>query len=576
MKNQKVLVGFLVLVIIVVIAGLGVPGNSSMTPTKANYLPIIEAEFKVVPLAVNVLKDVTISDEEIDNIVKEANDNLKQANLHLEFDKTRNIKRNFNDQGNNNDKIEEGEDQKLNDSCVDELDSAYGVGKGYKVVFANQIHGDDDTYGWAIMCDPHIPVMYLKVREGTAKSKGNDLAHETAHLSSLGAGHKIDDTTNADSKGHHPTDMTNKMYPYNPTPTGVDRGDKFTQDQREEINKGAKKRGKSKLRTADGVFPTDHCYSWFSDPLDDAPIAHIDIISGFVGSNYENPNIVNANIGVRGLHPSSPVFCTHELFFDTDNNDGTGGTYPPFQGIEKILRIDLSGQWPFTGPGEFLVEIYCVQSGITTPLPPGEVCRYNMVSDMMWPSTPQTNGYHDSICQSFPLDLLGPGLLADQLPVGVQLTDIYTGISDDSEFLFQLSCDKETGPMIDINRIQASPGDEIILQGKNFCPGTIFININGSYDYPPLLETDGTFTISVPVPSIEAGDYFIIATDECGLFDFSVINITPSPGEVVVGGTVVEEDIFDIIIYWSVPAMLIMAVGIWLGIFKRRAKTEGN
>jgi hypothetical protein len=57
-------------------------------------------EWIEVPVLVNVQKDVIITDEKIEEAIKEANEILKQAKVKLKFNKNADIKKNFNDQGN--------------------------------------------------------------------------------------------------------------------------------------------------------------------------------------------------------------------------------------------------------------------------------------------------------------------------------------------------------------------------------------------------------------------------------------------------------------------------------------------
>jgi hypothetical protein len=113
------------------------------------YATPIEQKFAKVPVQIDVLKGVSVTDDDIQKMIEEANRVLKQTNIQLEFDKKKNIQRDWKDQGNNNNKIETGEDNKLDEAAQKEINAKFGAGKGIKIVITDEIHGDTNTNGLA-------------------------------------------------------------------------------------------------------------------------------------------------------------------------------------------------------------------------------------------------------------------------------------------------------------------------------------------------------------------------------------------------------------------------------------------
>ena len=109
-------------------------------------------EFTKVPVLVNVLKGVTMSDADIDDMIKEANKILKQAKIQLEFDKDKNINDDVNDTGNQDGNIQSGEEAKLDGDGRKELDNKFGKGKGIKIYITNEIRDDPNKRGPGSAC----------------------------------------------------------------------------------------------------------------------------------------------------------------------------------------------------------------------------------------------------------------------------------------------------------------------------------------------------------------------------------------------------------------------------------------
>lgn len=384
-------------------------------------------EYTEVPIKVNVLKGVTITDTEIENIVKEANKILKQAKVQLGFTPKKDIIKNAKDTGNDDGKIQESEEAKLDKEGAKELKNAFGAGKGIKIYFTNKIRNSDDTRGLA----PHSkekngklvadPVIYLKNLPTVSKEvKGNDLAHESAHVMTLGTNHWIDKTKNkrADGTAHHATDSKNLMYAYNPfTVDGkpVNRGTNLTDDQKKEIQAGAKRLGKTKVAKTPAqtrltiapislaTLPTLH--GGFIDDLGDAPVRHLDLGSARLFAETPSSDL-EISLLLGGLFPQDlwDAFYAFSWYFNTDNDETTGDIIGNAVGIDKILYTDLFD----LNPGApFFGSLFDVHTYESTPCS-GRIERIVKLSDVLDGPIPDPTDELDGLHLTIPLDALGP------------------------------------------------------------------------------------------------------------------------------------------------------------------------
>lgn len=487
-------------------------------------------EFVVVDLLVNVLKGVNMTDEKIEKAVEEANKILKQAKIKLEFDKKNNIQRNFNDQGNNNNKIENSEDDKLDKKGVEELEKKFGKGKGFKIMITDEIHGNANTTGLSPH-NPDMPVTYLIPREKAGDAdRGQTLAHEFAHVFTLGKKHLVDDKNNADpsddvrADNHgHVNDKKNLMHPT--TEGGTD----LTEDQKAEINKTAKKRAKTKVaklkQSTVETIPSAH-NSW-THPKDAFLSPVIDLYSGT--TFLEHPAApLQTVINLGGLFPTTPVHVQYAYFFNTDNNNTTGidgaGLFP---GIDKVVFIELSGVYPFTDPSSTIQsQIIDVATDQAQPLPQAKVERIYKIMDFADGGKPKTNDIYDTIHQEIPVESLSLNVPPSQPVIqgGIQSFDFNTDQTDQRPIALSLMPDANL-PAMQIDKIAGTFGDTIAVQGERFAPNS---------NYQLLLDDDvidtgqvagnGTVSTSFAFPMLPGGDYFVTVRDDTGKSDFSVFH----------------------------------------------------
>ncbi len=514
-------------------------------------------EFTKVPVLVNVLKGVVMSDADIDDMIKEANKILKQAKIQLEFDKDKNVKNDVNDTGNQDGEIQSGEEAKLDENGRKELDNKFGKGKGVKIYITNEIRDDPNRRGLA----PHVkekngklmakPVIYLKKTTATKKSKGNDLAHECGHVFTLGCRHVIDKAAgrNADDTWHDPNDPNNLMYPYNPyakdgnsiTPIYIDRGGELTDDQIEEIKKGAKRLGKTKVAkkpkkggsSAYVIANLQTIHGGFVDDMNDAipQIAYADLGAGFLFA--ETPtSLLEISILTEGQFPvmANMLFS---IYIDSDNNSSTGDDVGSFLGIDKVIDARLfENEFAALQTEAFLFDVY----GTTNPefLPGARLDRIAKILDSNDPCQPTVvTDYVDGIYIEVPLEnMVFQGAV---VPILVTSECFNTSAYDEAFFVLELG---ETGPKFQLENTLLAYGEPMGYNGSGFTPlSDVDIlwddsalctvqsdasgNINGSLD----LDTEPDYDDDHDY------DYFFVTArdDTTGSFDFSIMELKQNP-----------------------------------------------
>lgn len=519
---------------VVVASTLVVWSDGDPAPAAAQEEP--KEEFKVIPVKVNVLKGVTFDDDEIDKIVGQANDILAQAKIKLELLKTnRDVEAppGKPSQGDADGTVDADQRQAGRDAGVEELKKAPFGDKGFKVTIAKDFRDKSGAAGMALIAGAErgggskVPTVHLGV-EGLAKvrvdEKGSCLVHEFCHTFTLGNKHRIGSETEEEADEHgHSKDPENVMHEQ----CG---GEKLTAAQIEECKEAAQARAKSKVREGlDAITPVPATNASWTDDVNDVTKHHIDLSMGFLFAEHPAADLeVTINLG--GLHTAGiDVSSEFQMLFDADNNVGTGSTVGSFNGIDKILLIALTGQFPFTPPaGSVGTDLVDVGSGTLTPLTVATVLGLAEIQEAGEPpDVPSTVPVQHSIRQSVPLPLLGP--LADEVPVGVRAMDLDTGEFDEASFLFGF--DPPPGPLLDMSPLVGDAGTTVNLVGTNFSPLTaVTVLVDDTEVLTTTTVADGSFSASFTFPVLPPDDYFVTARDAAGLFDFSVFNIPVGRG----------------------------------------------
>jgi len=520
-----------------------------------------------VPLKVNVLKGVEITDEKIKELVKEANKILKQADVAFEDP---NISRNVSDENNNDDKIQNGEDNKLDEAGQKELNDTYGAGQGVKVYITNQVHDNNNTNG----CAPHVtedangnlqgkPVIYLKNRPADSdKEKGSTLAHEGCHVFTLGDAEIIDvnfiwpfwNITISDSNGHV-NDPNNLMYPYGKyTKDGnsVPRGTGLTEAQKNEIKKGAKRHAtRAKTVTKSPRKST-------AAPVHDVPVFFIH--GGFVDDMFE-PGIFNpfSDLGAGFLYAENPAanlqisllteglyystvppemeFIMYMIAMNTDNDVATGVPMAGLPGADVWIQIRLYGHHP---GGKVIAELHYPASGDAINLPFCSTQRISKIIDKTeYPEPPERIDYVDGVYLEVPMPLLK--ITANQIPSYVVSQNMQSGEHDEAGFTWQLY--DYSQPVFKLLTPRIEPGQLVDFVGHNYKPfEPVEIKIDGDIAAIVPAGPDGSIHGTIWLdPSFfvfdvddEYYDYFFVTAREAfgGREDFSIIELVPNVADI--------------------------------------------
>jgi len=468
-----------------------------------------------VPIKVNVLKNVTITDENISEIVSNANYILWKDKTGIDLFPLR-INRDVSDGDNDDGTIQEDEWGGLIGDGIDELNCEFrswyarmfypNAGKGYKVYIANELT-KASSGGESLHTVPGArsgtvyPVSSL-AKSTNLTSMGIALAHEFCHAMTVAR-------ESAD-------DRSNLMYPFIDT---LRTDTRLNQDQITEVRKGAEKQGYVKRKGS--WFDVDTKRAMWTDPIgDNVSQEYIDLFTGSLFAENSTSDL-EVEIGLAGLFPNlTDVNLRFEMGFDTDNNTNTG-----YFGVDKILQITLQGEYPFPN-GSIIADLYDVASNTSVSLAPGQVIRVQEIVDFCEPPILEPSPFLDSIEQSLPLPLLGP--LADNMPIDVWATNLDTGEYDWASFQFDFNPPPRAS--IEMNPLEASPGRIVNVRGIRFPPlskVTLFI------DDTEILQTttldDGTFSIWYTVPYLSAGLYFVTAMSaliDSLDFDYSILTVT--------------------------------------------------
>jgi len=502
-------------------------------------------EAKVVaspPVKVNVLDGVDIDDDKIKGMVKEANKLLKKANVSLDLDPD--ISRGVSDEGNNDGKIQPGEDPNLDEKGQEEINNEFGNGVGLKVYFTNQIHDNNNITG----CAPHVkdtngvlegkPIIYIKNDPCRSNEQlGRTLAHEACTVFTLGDKGLIDINDSlkyvfSDDDGHV-MDINNLMYP-----RAVD-GNELTPFQRTEVFVGAARhcnKVKNVVRLNDRLAPTVTTWplmrgGWVDD-MYEVPLEYVDLGAGFFFAEHPLSNL-EISILTEGLFPPIPINMLFSIYINADGNPGTGIPFGPIMGVDKIIEINVQGEHP---GGEVTAHLQDIASGAMVFLPFASTQRIKKIIDHN--TTPYSEPYVDGVYLQVPMELLGEN--TGMIEGMVACLDFGSGLSDEVMFIWEDTSD--TDPAMELITTQIEPGDPIAVSGQNYAPSseiTIYVD-----DEPiGITFTDGGGSFS-DVFFFEPGSdpfdwglcsapwYFVRARDTEGGSDYSILELKPYAGDI--------------------------------------------
>jgi hypothetical protein len=442
-----------------------------------------------VPLLVNVFNNVNISTQDIDSIVNSANGIFNQTGVCGDFNNA-NISLNL---ASGDGKVTDANFDLLRQGCENELNNTFG-GKGVKILFVNEIVDPTVPPGSFVSGEnghalntpsfgrggPASPCAFVRFT-GDVAQMSRTAAHEMSH-----------GFTNGFEDNNDPNNLMAQDFTCQPAQALC--GTQLNPDQIAEIQRGAAQRARH----------SEH--GGWTDDIGDVSQAFIDL---FFGSIYapDQTSDLQFVINLAGLFPNTNVNTKFQMFFDTDNNPATGGTFGAFSGIDKVLTISLTGTFPFAG--SMTATLLDVPSGTSITLAPGSVLRLSRILEANVPTAPRD--WVDSINQSVPFSAFG--FSSSHIPIGIRATNTNTGEFDEASFVFTLSTvfggaarpgfDSNTLPGNDDGSTGLMPiGFPINFFGQSYTQ--LFVNNNGNLTFDQAL---GVFT---PFP-LDATQRVIIA-----------------------------------------------------------------
>ena len=360
-------------------------------------------EWVDIPVVVNII-DASDANN-VDTIIKKANEILEQAHIRLVVKKTNNDV----NVGNGDGDLTEDEGDTAQEDGQKELDNVCGAGKGIKITIADDVWAEDpNTTGWSVHRNP---VIFVEP-DTDPNARGRTAAHELGHVLTLADTYDIND-------------INDLMYGY------VGGGTTLGPNDVNEIFGNAKKRGKPYFvipRVLPGRPVAIPCGIDFS--ID----AHGAILDGFYDQAINPPLVppVDPTITYTDLREII-LFCDEP--FDPNGNTTLeiqlGGTlpeeFPAYSFFDVFFTIEPEG----LPAGEVYIEVGTgvepwaiwrdFMGGPDIPLPPPTIHRNEKFDG------PTTIIRNDSLEVTIPTEIIAMNLVsAEPIVVNVNsYTDDY-------------------------------------------------------------------------------------------------------------------------------------------------------
>lgn len=528
--HRNIALALMVLVVLgLVVFGLGTTRSSaaeaSPSPSAAGQPAGPVAQGIQIPVIVNVYPEGIVDPQAIEK----ANEILKQAGMKLVVVQTNQIDPDSGgagqwggDNGSGGGTAGDGiftlpERNAMRTFGGKELNKLPNQ-KGMKISFGNVPVDGSSTPGVSVHRNPTIIVR----DRGNASDTGQTIAHEIGHVMTLGAGHKIDSTTNADTGGHAPDKPGNSGRDNIMAPSDYRTGTHLTPDQIAEMQRRKYVHGKCATQW-ERAYPATKDTQQFGAITDNAgdqgmaaPIYDLDTV--FLTSLLGAPNI-EAQLTVAGLLPTDvDISAVYALGLDVDADISTGMLYGELPGVDRIVMCILEGN---IGLGTFIVtgQIYDVWAGITLPLPEvPTVVTDSAYVDLDEPGDPTAT----SCLLQIPTPLLGP--LAVEAPVVATAGD-WEAMYDTALLSFDSERWLDDPTLTTMGTGVPAPGALYPVEISGLAPDsplTLYLD-----DLPVLSGTtnaDGTFSGAFvfpdDLPTTEF--YFLTAQDQTGEFAYNI------------------------------------------------------
>jgi hypothetical protein len=407
--------------------------------------------------------------------------------------------------------------------------------KGYKVVITNEIFGGTDT--GASLHDPKLPHSFLR-NNGTGKELGQTLAHEFAHVFTLGIKHVIDAAagTRADDTGHS-ADNTNLMWPERRA-----AATKLTADQIAEIRKQFENKG-GKVQEVDPNSGTQRQQTFRSWRRTAPDFNVVPGVGGLFNTGVVQGDLIEHPTGTLSLDVSYGSTGTGDqvqvrIGMNTDNNTLTGTNLGgSLNGIDKWVDVQIVGDPETTGivSAQLFDSVLGPQGSI-----PLEFERIVRIHDNDT-DPPFTTAIYDQInfnLEPVPQLNIPPIGAPTQIPIEVLSIDNMGALSD--SFVYSIGWgDDQAEPDVFIETFTARRGESVDLTGIGFLPSMPGIIQLDDLEVATFMTGglgDVASMFTVPFEALNGFYYVTASLDEVpvaigGLstFGFAMIQVVPEP-----------------------------------------------
>jgi hypothetical protein len=465
--------------------------------------PCAPNEFTTIPVVVKVLNNAGVTDAEARTFVNDASKILDNAhasmNVRLQImSVTTGVT--DGDDGSGGGTAGDGvltfeEREKVRAAGAKDIANLSNK-KGITIVFAKTPMAGSSNTGVAVHRNPTVIV-------SKSPRPGQTTAHETGHVLTLSG---------------HSSDTANLMFEaFSASATSLD------DTQAKEIcTNGFPSNGKTVTKKSPGQ-KKEQQYGGETDDTDDIAAGvgqHFDLYRTVMSSEVGAPNI-NSLLTLQGLFPSSgAVNATYRLLFNADGSFGTGISVGGFSGVDKEIRIQVSGDASIAPLSISGVVVDHNAGGTQTALPtaPKLIREAELDGDAAQPA-------EDQILFDIPKLLLN--LTAVDVPLGVVSQDASATVRDSMSLIFDQNRFADD-PTLGLTQERASVGQSVPFTLTGLAPNSPFILfLNDDELFFGVLNSEGAFAGNFVVPSVAPGDYFLTARDETREFAFNSIEILP-------------------------------------------------
>jgi|GEM_PF-646522 len=475
----------------------------SAPPPSPTPPPCAKNEFTTIPVVINILNNAGVTPAEARTFVNDASSILDNAhasmNVHLQI-MAINTGVTEGDDGSGGGTAGDGvltkEERVKVRAAGNKQISNLSNQKGIAVVFAKTPIAGDTATGVAVHRNPTAIV------SKTARP-GRTTAHEMGHVLTLDS---------------HSSDLPNLMFgTFSASATSLNDA-----QAKEICTNGFPSNGRTVVKKSPGQ-KKEQQYGQETDDIDDlAPgvAQHLDLYRMVMSSEVSAPNI-NSLLTLQGTFPNAgAVSVTYRLLFNTDGSGSSGISTGGFFGVDKEVRIQISGDASIAPLSISGVVVDHNAGGAQTPLPVAPQLVREAELD-----SPSAEPVEDQILLDIPKLLLN--LSVPNVPLGVISEDSAAIVRDSMLLVFDQN-KFEDDPTLALTQERASVGQTVPFTITGLAPNSPFtLSLNDTEVFSGMLNSEGGFAGSFVVPSVTQGDYFLTAQDPTGEFAFNSIAVFP-------------------------------------------------